>query len=94
MGFEYRQFLVNQKVLEYRGLAAPLLVRIELVDVDLHKEIDRLGSLLPLSLSLVPPPGSSGLSQFPNDSHAIGIWDVVCLTIFGTYEFLDLHVRT
>jgi hypothetical protein len=36
MGFEYRRLLVYQKVLQYRALAAPLLVRIKLVDVDLQ----------------------------------------------------------
>jgi four helix bundle protein len=44
MGFEYRRLLVYQKVLEYRALAAPLLVRIKLVDVDLHNHLKRNGN--------------------------------------------------
>jgi four helix bundle protein len=44
MGFEYRRLLVYQKVLEYRVLAAPLLVRIKLVDVDLHNQLKRNGN--------------------------------------------------
>ena len=44
MGFEYRRLLVHQKVLEYRALAAPLLVRIKLVDVDLHNQRKRNGN--------------------------------------------------
>ena len=38
MGFEYRRLLVYQKVLEYRVLTALLLVRIKLVNVDLHNQ--------------------------------------------------------
>ena len=41
MSFEYRRLIVYQKVIEYRALAAPLLVRIKLVDVDLHNQIKR-----------------------------------------------------
>ena len=44
MGFEYRRLLVYHKVLEYRALAAPLLVRIKLVDVDLHNQLKRNGN--------------------------------------------------
>ena len=44
MGFEYRRLLVYRKVLEYRALAAPLLVRIKLVDVDLHHQLKRNGN--------------------------------------------------
>ena len=44
MGFEYRRLLVYQKVLQYRALAAPLLVRIKLVDVDLHNQLKRNGN--------------------------------------------------
>lgn len=41
MGFEYRRLLVYQKVLLYRALAAPLLSRIKLSDVDLHNQLKR-----------------------------------------------------
>ena len=44
MGFEYRRLIVYQKVLQYRSLAAPLLVRIKLVDVDLHNQLKRNGN--------------------------------------------------
>lgn len=44
MGFEYRRLIVYQKVLQYRALAAPLLVRIKLVDVDLHNQLKRNGN--------------------------------------------------
>ena len=44
MAFEYRRLLVYQKVLRYRALAAPLLVRIKLVDVDLHNQLKRNGN--------------------------------------------------
>jgi four helix bundle protein len=44
MGFEYRRLLVYEKVLAYRALAAPLLVRIKLVDVDLHNQLKRNGN--------------------------------------------------
>lgn len=44
MGFEYRRLLVYKKLLEYRALAAPLLVRIKLVDVDLHNQLKRNGN--------------------------------------------------
>lgn len=44
MGFEYRRLLVYQKVLQYRALAASLLVRIKLVDVDLHNQLKRNGN--------------------------------------------------
>lgn len=41
MGFEYRRLFIYKKVLQYRALSAPLLVRIKLVDVDLHNQIKR-----------------------------------------------------
>ena len=44
MGFEYRRLFVYQKVLQYRALAAPLLIRIKLVDVDLHHQLKRNGN--------------------------------------------------
>ena len=44
MGFEYRRLVVHQKLLEYRRLAAPLLIRIKLVDVDLHNQLKRSGN--------------------------------------------------
>lgn len=44
MGFEYRRLIVHQKLLQYRALAAPLLVRIKLVDVDLHNQLKRNGN--------------------------------------------------
>lgn len=44
MGFEYRRLIVYQKVLQYRALAARLLVRIKLVDVDLHNQLKRNGN--------------------------------------------------
>ena len=51
MGFEYRRPLVYQKVLEYRSLAAPLLVRIKLVDVDLHNQLKRNGNSIGSNLA-------------------------------------------
>jgi four helix bundle protein len=44
MGFEYRRLIVYQKVLQYRALAAPLLARIKLADVDLHNQLKRNGN--------------------------------------------------
>ena len=44
MGFEYRRLIVYQKVLEYRALAAPLLARLKLSDVDLHNQLKRNGN--------------------------------------------------
>jgi four helix bundle protein len=41
MGFEYRRLIVYQKIIQYRALSAPLLVRIKRVDVDLHYQIKR-----------------------------------------------------
>jgi four helix bundle protein len=51
MGFEYRRLFVYQKVLQYRALAAPLLVRIKLVDVDLHNQIKRNGNSIGSNLA-------------------------------------------
>lgn len=44
MSFQYRRLIVYQKVLEYRRLAAPLLIRIKLVDVDLYNQLKRNGN--------------------------------------------------
>jgi four helix bundle protein len=44
MSFQYRRLVVHQKLLEYRRLAAPLLIRIKLVDVDLHHQLKRNGN--------------------------------------------------
>ena len=44
MGFEYRRLIVHQKLLGYRRLAAPLLIRVKLVDVDLHNQLKRNGN--------------------------------------------------
>ena len=44
MGFEYRRLLVYHKVLAYRALSAPLLIRIKLVDVDLYNQLKRNGN--------------------------------------------------
>ena len=44
MTFEYRRLIVYHKVLEYRALAAPLLIRIKLVDVDLYNQTKRNGN--------------------------------------------------
>ena len=51
MGFEYRRLLVYQKVIRYRALAAPLLVRIKLVDVDLHNQLKRNGNSIGSNLA-------------------------------------------
>src|SRR5688500_8991496 len=51
MGFEYRRLLVYQKMLQYRGLAAPLLVRIKRVDVDLHNQLKRNGNSMGSNLA-------------------------------------------
>lgn len=51
MGFEYRRLFVYQKVLEYRALAAPLLVRIKRVDVDLHNQLKRNGNSMGSNLA-------------------------------------------
>lgn len=51
MGFEYRRLIVYQKVLQYRELAAPLLVRIKLVDVDLHNQLRRNGNSMGSNLA-------------------------------------------
>ena len=51
MAFEYRRLIVYQKVLQYRALAAPLLVRIKRVDVDLHKQLKRNGNSIGSNLA-------------------------------------------
>ena len=51
MGFEYRRLIVYQKVLQYRELAAPLLVRIKRVDADLHNQIKRNGNSIGSNLA-------------------------------------------
>lgn len=51
MGFEYRRLLVYRKVLAYRALAAPLLVRIKLVDADLHNQLKRNGNSIGSNLA-------------------------------------------
>ena len=54
MGFEYRRLLVYRKVLAYRVLAAPPLVRIKLVDVDLYNQLKRNATRSAVTLPKAP----------------------------------------